>query len=153
MTIQGRVSTPCIGMCSTTYGDSVCRGCKRFAHEIVDWNCYDEHQKAAVISRLTQIIDSIVTRYLVVTNPNRIEQVLQQLGLRYRSDQPPSCWAYDLFRHTKGRIASLQDVGLARGSQSSSLDYPAIWEAMSSEFLAISEGYYELYFRQPLSFD
>ncbi|MEM9624509.1 MAG: DUF1289 domain-containing protein, partial [Pseudomonadota bacterium] len=33
--------TPCVGICSTTYGDLVCRGCKRFAHEIVQWNAYD----------------------------------------------------------------------------------------------------------------
>ena len=26
--------TPCIGVCSTTYGDDICRGCRRFRHEI-----------------------------------------------------------------------------------------------------------------------
>ncbi|HBZ99754.1 MAG TPA: DUF1289 domain-containing protein, partial [Pseudomonas sp.] len=24
-----RIKTPCIGLCSTVYGDVVCRGCKR----------------------------------------------------------------------------------------------------------------------------
>ncbi|MCZ6890305.1 MAG: DUF1289 domain-containing protein, partial [Gammaproteobacteria bacterium] len=40
--------TPCIGICSTTYGDLVCRGCKRYAHEIVDWNRYTEDQRSRI---------------------------------------------------------------------------------------------------------
>ena len=66
--MQTRVPTPCVGLCSTTYGDSVCRGCKRFAHEIVDWNRYDDQQKSAVLSRLTQLVLGVVSRYLLVTN-------------------------------------------------------------------------------------
>ncbi|MCF8976542.1 DUF1289 domain-containing protein, partial [Pseudomonas edaphica] len=28
------IKTPCVGLCSTVYGDLVCRGCKRFHHEV-----------------------------------------------------------------------------------------------------------------------
>ncbi|WP_317135104.1 DUF1289 domain-containing protein [Piscirickettsia litoralis] len=42
--IDGK-ATPCVGLCSTVYGDDVCRGCKRFYHEIIDWNQYDINQK------------------------------------------------------------------------------------------------------------
>ena len=42
------VKTPCVGLCSTTYGDLVCRGCKRFSHEIVNWNRYGDEEKTAV---------------------------------------------------------------------------------------------------------
>ena len=37
-----RSSTPCLGICSTTFGDEVCKGCKRFAHEIVGWTKYSQ---------------------------------------------------------------------------------------------------------------
>jgi hypothetical protein len=47
--------SPCIGICSTTYGDLVCRGCKRFAHEVVGWNGYDDDQKGAIWLRLRQL--------------------------------------------------------------------------------------------------
>ena len=30
-----RTRTPCVGICSTTYGDDVCRGCKRFSFEVI----------------------------------------------------------------------------------------------------------------------
>ncbi|MEL0305883.1 MAG: DUF1289 domain-containing protein, partial [Halieaceae bacterium] len=41
------IRTPCIGVCSTGVGDVVCRGCKRFAHEVIDWNGYSPEQKQA----------------------------------------------------------------------------------------------------------
>ncbi|MCA4075779.1 DUF1289 domain-containing protein, partial [Pseudomonas kurunegalensis] len=31
------IKTPCVGLCSTVYGDTVCRGCKRFHHEVINW--------------------------------------------------------------------------------------------------------------------
>ena len=46
------IRTPCIGVCSTGIGDAVCRGCKRFAHEVIDWNGYSQAQKQAIDARL-----------------------------------------------------------------------------------------------------
>ena len=43
--LHSPVKTPCIGVCSTGIGDSVCRGCKRFSHEVIDWNSYSQEQK------------------------------------------------------------------------------------------------------------
>lgn len=148
-----RVPTPCIGLCSTTYGDSVCRGCKRFAHEIIDWNRYNESQKTAVITRLGQLISDVVSRYLLVVSPNDLREALVSNGLRYRPDESPQWWAYDLMRQTKGRIGHLGECGLQKLPEVNGMEPWEIWEAMNAEFMAISEGHYERYFRQPLSFD
>ncbi|MCZ6708751.1 MAG: DUF1289 domain-containing protein, partial [Gammaproteobacteria bacterium] len=48
-------STPCVGICSTTFGDLVCRGCKRFAHEVVQWNGFEPAQQAIVWARLDEL--------------------------------------------------------------------------------------------------
>ena len=48
-----RIKTPCVGLCSTVYGDLVCRGCKRFHHEVVNWNAYSDEEKRAVWRRIT----------------------------------------------------------------------------------------------------
>ena len=58
--------TPCIGICSTTYGDLVCRGCKRFAHEIVGWNGYDRGQRGAVWDRLLALRAGATRHVLMV---------------------------------------------------------------------------------------
>lgn len=148
-----RVATPCVGLCSTTYGDSVCRGCKRFAHEIIDWNRYNDVQKQAVINRLDQLITDVVSRYLLVIDRHVLREALIQSGFRYRSEQSESWWAYDLFRQTKGRIGQLSVCGVQRLPEVQGLEPWEMWEAMNAEFLAISEGHYERFFRQPLSFD
>ena len=151
--MQTRVPTPCVWICSTTYGDSVCRGCKRFAHEIVDWNRYGDIQKAAVLARLTQLMSEVLSRYVLVTDAGILKHALDSHGLRYRKDQPPECWAYDLFRQTRGQFARLTDLGLAKLPEVESMSYREIWDSMNSEYLAVSEGHYERYFRQPLAFD
>ncbi|MGV8710709.1 DUF1289 domain-containing protein, partial [Pseudomonas aeruginosa] len=55
-----RIKTPCVGLCSTVYGDLVCRGCKRFHHEVVNWNLYDAEEKRAVWSRLEQLLAQVM---------------------------------------------------------------------------------------------
>ena len=50
------IRTPCIGVCSTGIGDAVCRGCKRFAHEVIDWNGYSQAQKQAIDARLDRFL-------------------------------------------------------------------------------------------------
>ncbi len=44
--------TPCAGRCSTVFGDQVCRGCRRFNHEVIQWNTYTAEQRLAVWKRL-----------------------------------------------------------------------------------------------------
>lgn len=43
------IKTPCIGRCTCTLGDEVCKGCGRTADQVRDWNGYTEEKKAAVI--------------------------------------------------------------------------------------------------------
>ncbi|MDH5171506.1 MAG: DUF1289 domain-containing protein, partial [Gammaproteobacteria bacterium] len=62
------IKTPCIGVCSTGIGDSVCRGCKRFAHEVIDWNSYSPQQKAVVDKRLGDFLSQCVSNKLRVTD-------------------------------------------------------------------------------------
>ena len=49
-----RSSTPCLGICTTTFGDEVCKGCKRFAHEIISWPKYSENE--SIVSEKKKIM-------------------------------------------------------------------------------------------------
>lgn len=44
-----KVKSPCIGRCSCTLGDDVCKGCGRTADQVRDWNGYSDKQKAEVL--------------------------------------------------------------------------------------------------------
>jgi len=44
--------SPCVGRCSTAYGDEICRGCGRTFEEVINWIIYTDEEKAAVWTRL-----------------------------------------------------------------------------------------------------
>ena len=67
--------TPCIGVCSTTYGDLVCRGCKRFAHEVVGWNGFADAQRHVVWTRLNRLLAESVRAYVTVVDERRLRSV------------------------------------------------------------------------------
>ena len=57
-----KTKTPCIGICSTTsLGDLVCRGCKRYGFEVINWNGYDAEAKQAVLSRIEKFTVQILS--------------------------------------------------------------------------------------------
>ena len=91
-----RIKTPCVGLCSTVYGDLVCRGCKRFHHEVVNWNLYDAEEKRAVWSRLEQLLAQVMAAKLEVFDAARLRLQLEQRQIRFVPEQSPYCWAYQL---------------------------------------------------------
>jgi predicted Fe-S protein YdhL (DUF1289 family) len=46
--------TPCIAICSTSQGDSVCKGCGRTFDEVQDWTRMRPAEKRATWRRITQ---------------------------------------------------------------------------------------------------
>jgi predicted Fe-S protein YdhL (DUF1289 family) len=60
------IKTPCVGLCSTVYGDLVCRGCKRYHHEVIQWNGYNADEKQAVWLRLEQLLVQVMASKLEV---------------------------------------------------------------------------------------
>ena len=70
-------------MCSTGIGDSVCRGCKRFAHEVIDWNSYTPEQKDIVDRRLGDFSPAASVTKLRVTDRALLQWQLQVQQLSY----------------------------------------------------------------------
>ncbi|MEQ1666999.1 MAG: DUF1289 domain-containing protein [Sulfuriferula sp.] len=53
--------SPCIGYCSCSLGDAMCKGCGRSLTEVDNWLFYTEAQKIAVWQRVNQL-DTIRNR-------------------------------------------------------------------------------------------
>lgn len=107
------IKTPCVGMCSTTYGDEVCRGCKRFYHEIIDWNSFGDTRKLAILSRLEQVMNEEVSTYLIVVDEAKLQSHCERLTLKYRPDFTSPCWAHALLSARASTIKNLEDYGLS----------------------------------------
>lgn len=48
--------SPCIGICSTTFGDDICFGCKRTYQEVIEWNAMSDEAKDKINRRLSETI-------------------------------------------------------------------------------------------------
>lgn len=108
-----KIDTPCIGVCSTVYGDKVCRGCKRRFQEVIEWNAYGPEQKLAVYQRLDQHMQEIVGQYLTVENPELLKSALTQWSIRHRDDQHPLSWALFVLWFGDKKIKELSEVGIS----------------------------------------
>lgn len=149
MTRLPRVKTPCIGVCSTGIGDSVCRGCKRFAHEVINWNGYSEEQKTIVDARLAQFLAQCVQNRLRVTNVALLAWQLETQKIRHNPDHDPHCWVFALLKAGAGQIDDPAAFGFEVDLRYRSDTLAELREAIDAEFFALSSAHYERYYLLP----
>ena len=140
-----RIKTPCVGLCSTVYGDLVCRGCKRFHHEVVNWNLYGDEQKHAVWRRLEILLVQVMAAKLEVYEPVRLRQQLEQRSIRFAPEQSPYCWAYQLIARGARLINQLDAYGMVLLPEFRNWTLPALRDAIDREFFLLSEAHYQRY--------
>ena len=150
--------TPCVGICSTTYGDLVCRGCKRFAHEIVQWNAYDDLQQEAVRERLQRVRDEVLSLLLVCHDEALLQNALSDAGLQ---DLDLMEAQYQLLRFMVRREQPLASVGLALAAEAQALATPLpaqadkvldtlyLMQLLDSETFQRAKAHYERNFKVP----
>lgn len=139
------VKTPCVGICSTGIGDSVCRGCKRFAHEVIDWNLYSNEQKWLIAQRLEAFLSQVVSNYLLVTDSKRLLLQIRHQQIRFREEQSPQCWVFDLLRAGASQIVDLEVYGLRLQPGCKGMSLREIRDAIDQDFYALSCAHYERY--------
>ncbi|MBP6701123.1 MAG: DUF1289 domain-containing protein [Halioglobus sp.] len=143
------LKTPCIGVCSTGIGDSVCRGCKRFAHEVIDWNSYSPQQKAVVDTRLGTFLSQCVSNKLRVTDKALLQWQLQVQQLTYPAHHDEYCWVYSLIKAGGSQIEKTADFGFEVDQAFRALSLVALRELIDREFFVLSQAHYERYIQTP----
>ena len=56
-----------------SFGDQVCRGCRRFNHEVIQWNTYTAEQRLAVWKRLDDQLNQILVPMLPHADLKHVE--------------------------------------------------------------------------------
>lgn len=110
MTANKPLKTPCVGQCSTVFGDSVCRGCMRFLHEVIDWNRYNDEQKLLIWQRLDEHLYVILPQYVRIYDPRKIIAIIQHLHIPHNEQNIWRC-VYDLIRASDKRLLTLSSCG------------------------------------------
>ena len=140
-----RIKTPCVGLCSTVFGDQVCRGCKRFHHEIVNWNAYNDEEKRAVWARLEVLLTQVVSAKLEVFDPLRLKEQLQQRKIRFIPEQSEYCWVYQLISRGARHIQQVDAYGIHIFPEFRERPLMELRDAIDQEFFILSEAHYERY--------
>lgn len=98
MQISMTALTPCLGRCSTVFGDSVCRGCRRFSHEVIDWNRYTPAQRDFIWLRLDQQLDQIILPLVMVKDAVQLSDFLASRQIRLTDQASQGRQAYEALR-------------------------------------------------------
>lgn len=142
-------STPCVGICSTTYGDLICRGCKRFAHEIVAWNSYSDDQRERVWDRLRALRDQATAVFVEIVDTNALHESSVAARIAGAVDLSPLSVTYELLRRKARDMRSLSDIGV-RATRSDVTEPVRVRDAIDLEFHVRSVAYFERSFHIPV---
>lgn len=105
-------TTPCVGRCSTVYGDAICRGCKRFMSEVSHWNQYNLHERASVWQRLDLLAQRIVPEFVQIHDQSQLLEYLVNNSIRYPAHLSVSSWALHCIENFQLDLAQLHKTGL-----------------------------------------
>ena len=141
---KNRASTPCLGICSTTYGDNVCKGCKRFVHEVISWNKYTTKERELINLRLESFKVKILADRFTVHDPALLASKLENNGIIFNQSLDPLTWIFDLLRATGSQNIDLNDFGVSLKIDARLSDLRQI---ITKEFLELSESHYDRYFK------
>ncbi len=142
---MSKVKTPCIGVCSTGIGDVVCRGCKRFAHEVIDWNGYSEDQRRLVVNRLDTFLQQVVGNMITIIDEEKLLAQLQYQQIYVDQSLSSSRWIYELLRRSSSHIKHTEDFGFVINDKWQRYSLEQIKQFLEQDFFTLSSAHYERY--------
>lgn len=141
-----RIKTPCIGVCSTGIGDSVCRGCKRFAHEVIGWNAYSDEERDAIMQRIETLLSQVVQNHIRVVDAAKLQEQIEQQHVRIYPGLNIHCQAFEAIRTFGKQLKDLEWIGCEALAPYRDLPVSEIKKSMDEAFYLLSSAHYERYF-------
>ena len=146
--MTNRTRTPCVGICSTTYGDEVCRGCKRFSFEVINWNGFTPEERESVWKRLEKLKTQIMSSRLQILETELLDNKIRHYQLKIKDDLNDLSKAFELIKQVSESFNDLEEFGIKILSKKQSLI--ELKEEIEDELYILSKAHYEKYFVEPL---
>ena len=143
------VKTPCIGVCSTGIGDTVCRGCKRFSHEVINWNSYTPAQKRVIDGRLSDFLSQCVSNKLRVVDRALLAWQLSVQQISFNAGHDEFCWVYSLIKAGASQIHEPTEYGFEVDISFRDMPLAKLRELIDHEFFTLSQAHYDRYMLTP----
>jgi len=140
------IKTPCIGICSTVFGDEVCRGCKRFVHEVIDWNTYSSEQKLLVKDRLDRFTTQVLTGKLQIIDAELFKESLHIAEVD--KQQSEAMQIISLLRKASKQMKVLKEHGLQALPEYAMYSANELKELIEAEIHVLSTATYQKNFKR-----
>ena len=147
--MANRTRTPCVGICSTTYGDNVCRGCKRFSFEVINWNAFKPEERESVWKRLEKLKSQIMDSRLKIFDPKKLEESINHFQLKIKDDLNDLSKAFEVIKQVSESFNNLEEFGIEVFEKNKPL--VSLKEEIENELYILSKAHYEKYFIEPLN--
>ena len=131
--------TPCAGRCSTTFGDHVCRGCRRFNHEIIRWNSFTPEQQLSIWHRLDSQLDQILIPMLPHANLVIVMHFLESKRIRLLERATKGRKLYHALKLCEKNKHLADESGLGLHSQ----QIKPIWQEFERRILSLAQASYD----------
>ncbi len=124
----------------------MCRGCKRFNHEVIHWNSYSNDQKLRIEQRLRQLLEQVSTGYIEVTDEELLRDRVRQFKVRIDAYRSSAAHAYELLRAGGEQINPLESFGLRPQAAYRTWSVEQLRNAIDQDFWRLSNAHYARYF-------
>lgn len=142
-----KIKTPCIGICSTTsVGDPICRGCKRFAYEVISWNSYTDVEKNAVLDRIEKLVVQILGDRFYVRNASTLKAAMQSAAIPFDAGRSSLSWLHNLLKKHHREITDLYRYGVEVREDYRNIALAQLIEQVDQELLVLCDAHYSRYF-------
>ena len=123
----------------------MCRGCKRFSHEIVDWNSYDDAQKETIWERLETFKKQVVGQIVRLKDQDRFQSAIEAQKIKEPEDyQAVYLLVQRLVRHSKTlSFAGLENVSPDFEIMEGEIDSLLTLQQIDKEIVTRSRAFYE----------
>ena len=123
----------------------MCRGCKRFSHEIVDWNSYDDAQKETIWERLETFKKQVVEQIVRFKDQYRFQSAIEAQKIKEPEDyQAVYLLLQRLVRHSKTlSFAGLENVSPDFEIMEGEIDSLLTLQQIDKEIVTRSRAFYE----------
>ena len=139
-----RSATPCLGICSTTFGDEVCKGCKRFSHEVVSWTKYSLEEREIINNRIEKFKIKILKNRFEIIDKKLLAKKLEDKAISFNHSLDPLTWIFDLFRAAGSQSFDLNNYGIKSLNE---FNPKTIKDEINDELLELSEAHHDRYFK------
>lgn len=139
--------TPCIGICSTVYGDDVCRGCKRFYDEIINWNQLELSKKQTIFTRLETLLCQVIQNKIEIIDQTLLKNQLIAHRIPFRELDNPLCWAFHLLREIADDITNSDSFGIRVKDSFRDLSLTKLINFIDDEYYTLSLNYFSQGFK------